>query len=97
MLPILPIKTKNASNKTCSESNFLQKSQFTHVSISLEVELGGSLQFQYIRLPSLEPLAPMLGEIDIYAQWLFNGKFNDEQLLFEIFVIIIGNSGSVQP
>ncbi len=41
------IDFNNVSNKTCSELNFLQKSQWAHMSTP-RVELGSSLQFQYI-------------------------------------------------
>ncbi len=35
------------------------------------------------------PLAPFLGEIEISVHWVFCGKFNSEQLLFEGFFEII--------
>ncbi len=49
MLQKIPIISKNSSNKNCSELNFLQKTQWTHVSISSRNEATG---FQ--RLPLLK-------------------------------------------
>ncbi len=42
-------------------------------------------------------LAPLLGEIDIYAHELFWTKFNSEQLLFEAFFDAMHVFGSVEP
>ncbi len=46
MLTKLPIITKTASNKSCSELNFLQKSQAVHMSVS---PMSGARRLQ--RLP----------------------------------------------
>ncbi len=38
-----------------------------------------------------KPLAPLLVVIEICVHWLFCKKFNSEPLLFEAFLVIIGN------
>ncbi len=57
---------------------------------------GKSEDYKFQRWQFFEPLAPPLGERDIYAYRLFFTKFNTQQLLFEQFFDIIGNFGSVQ-
>ncbi len=51
--------------------------------------------FKHIDL--LSPLAPLVGQIIIYACGLFCMKFNSEQLLFEAIFYITHIFGSVQP
>ncbi len=55
-----------------------------------------SVHFKFQKYKSLEPQAPLVGEIDIYIHGLFCTKFNSKQLLFEQFFDIIGNFGSIQ-
>ncbi len=42
MLPTIPIICENVSNKSCLDFNYIQKTQWAHMSIFLGVELGDS-------------------------------------------------------
>ncbi len=99
--PKIRIIMKKASNKSCSELNFTQKSPRARMSISPMSERGSKDQLLYIirfqTYWSLESLAPLMGEIDIWARWLFCVKFNSEQHLFEAFFDVMCIFGSVEP
>ncbi len=43
------------------------------------------------------PIAPLWGEIEVCAHWLFCMEFNAQQLLFEAFLDIMHIFDSVEP
>ncbi len=68
---------------------------------TVQSESESTSQFQYIiifqRLQSFKAPSSTPGDMDICADWFFCIKFNSQQLLFEQFLDIVGNFGSVQP
>ncbi len=101
-LPKIRITSKKASNKSCSELNFVKKVG-GHICLSpSEVELGGfSISIHYkisnvLIFGASLPVA-LVWEIDICARGLFCTKFNSEQLLFEAFFDVMCIFGSVAP
>ncbi len=81
---------------------FLFKAMFNIICIFGRVEPSNesTISFQYIiifqKLQSLEPLAPLPGEIEICVHWVFLRKLNSQQLLFEAFFDIISIFGSIE-
>ncbi len=43
------------------------------------------VHYKFRTWQSLEPLAPLLGEIDMRTHWVFCGKLNNQQLLLAMF------------
>ncbi len=92
-MPKIRSTSKKVSNKSCSELNFVQKSQGAQMSISSRSGVMGLFHFCILEnfkctsLWSTPPPAPLVGEVDICARKLFCTKFNSEQLLFELFLI----------
>ncbi len=68
---------------------------------SVEPKLNPIFPFSYSIIfqswESIEPLAPLLEEIDICAHRLFYTKFNFEQLLFKAFFDAMCIFGSGEP
>ncbi len=54
MLKKIPIISKNASNKNCSELNFLQKTQWKHISIFLGIGPRGLQRLPFLKYDLLE-------------------------------------------
>ncbi len=65
------IASKKASNKSCSELNFIQKSPRAHMLISHMSGAAGLQRSVYLKSYNVQkwksPLAPILGEKDICA------------------------------
>ncbi len=55
-----------------------------------------SVHYVFQKRKSLEPRSSTPGYIEIFAQWVFSGKFNYVQLLVEVFFVIIDILESVQ-
>ncbi len=91
---------KKASNKSCSELNFVQRSPRALIFISPTSEAMGLQRSVHLKSYNVRkwksPLASLLGKTDMCAHWLFCTKFNSEQLLFEPFFDVMHIFGSVE-
>ncbi len=102
-LPKIRILWRKASNKSCSKLNFASKSPSPRSAyyVYLLHELGGTKDLPFLKCnangKSLKALAPLLGEIDIWARGLFCTKFDSKQLLFEAFFHKMRIFGSIEP
>ncbi len=84
---------KKSFSKSCSELNFLQRSQWAHMCISPRGGARGSKDCHVLNII----MYCNHNEPSMCNHWFLCTKFNSQQLLFEQFFGRIGNFGSVQP
>ncbi len=101
MLPKIRITSKKGLNKSCSELNFVPKSPRVHMSISPTCGVWGLQKSVHLKSYNVQkwksPLAPIVGETDICAHWLFCTEFISEELSFEVFFDVMRIFGSIVP
>ncbi len=101
VMPKIRNTSKKASNRSCSELNFIQKSFRAHMSISPRSGAWGFSISVYYKISNVlilwSPSVALVGEIDICAHGHFCTKFNSKQLLFEPFFDVMRIFGGIEP
>ncbi len=99
-LPRIRITSRKASNKNCLELNFVQKSQWDHMSVSHRGGTRGFSIFVHYKISNVlifgVPNSTRGGGRHMCSR-TFCTKFNSEQLLFEPFFDVMHIFGSAEP